>query len=31
LIVVDTNAIVYLLIAGEHTLEAVEVLRKDRD
>lgn len=31
MIVVDTNAIVYLLIAGEHTRTATEVLRKDRD
>ena len=31
MIVVDTNAIAYLLIAGEHTREAIDVLRKDRD
>lgn len=31
MIVVDTNAIVYLLIAGEHTRTATEVLRKDGD
>lgn len=31
MIVVDTNAIAYLLIAGEHTRTAREVLRKDGD
>jgi predicted nucleic acid-binding protein len=31
LIVVDTNAIAYLLIAGEHTRTATGVLRKDSD
>ncbi len=31
MIVVDTNAIAYLLIAGEHTRTATRVLRKDSD